>query len=88
MACRGVAERRQGIVVLRQMPDVLCPWCVQQGGLKIITKFQARPAQSSIKGRIRFAATEVPVLACELCGQEAAGNWDGPGHVIFPDPHV
>jgi len=71
------------------MPDVLCPNCLDKGGLHISTAFQARPigTYSLAGGQLKFSLVEVPQLSCTLCDWTTIGSWDGPGHAIFPDPH-
>lgn len=72
------------------MPDVLCPNCLEKGGLEISKTLQARPVGNfSLSGnQLKFSAVEVPKLACSLCEWAVIGVQDGPGHVKFPDPHA
>jgi hypothetical protein len=76
-------------MLIKFMPTVFCPWCVQQGGLRIRLEFHAYPL-STIRlagGQIKFAAMLTPVLACGACEREVRGRLDG-NEAVFPDPHV
>lgn len=77
-------------MTLKQMPDVLCPNCLEGGGLEITKRLKVLPLASPIPpGRhMRFSAVEKPYLACKICEWEVEGEWGGHGDVVFPDPHV
>lgn len=74
----------------QQMPDVLCLWCLEKGGLEVSWVLKARPAgnYSPVWSDLKFAVVQVPKLSCHLCKNEVMGWRDGPGHVAFPDPHA
>lgn len=73
---------------------VLCPKCVQPGGLRIFTEYISSMVSlsntiPSRAGQLRLQVCQVPVLSCSLrdCGLILVGRMDG-GIAVFPDPHV
>lgn len=73
---------------MKELPEILCPWCVRQGGLVIQVNMVAKPLLTfSLAGaQMKLSAIEVPRLMCRLCERYVDGRIDGT-EAVFPDPH-
>lgn len=77
------------MVLLKSMPELLCPWCTEQGGLGIWEALQAQPVGSfSLPGaQMKVSASVIVTLRCTICKWQVEGRIDGTD-AVFPDPHV
>ena len=77
------------MIVLQEMPGVLCPKCVKPGGLRIKQTFRVKPMGDwpSSGGQMTLAMREVLILECLLCRWFSLGQ-RSQNFAVFNDPHV
>ena len=77
--------------MIKPLPEIICPWCVKQGGLYLSLKLQAHLLTMVTQTRqMRLKVQQVPELFCTLCDNTVKGWTEGTGLsevAVFPDPH-
>ena len=76
-------------MLLKSLPEVLCPNCTRSGGLAIFQRLESKPMGSfSLAGMaMKVSVLEVLVLDCDICDWFVLGHRDGED-AVFPDPHA
>ena len=78
--------------MIKPLPEIICPWCVEQGGLYLQLKLQAHLVTMIPQSReMKLRVAQVPELFCVSCGESVIGWTEGTGlseMAVFPDPHA